>query len=226
MLFYLTTVNLAQVLYEDAPMLKGGETDKQVQSVVKAWSHSNFLCKNCIINSLDNTLYSVYSPIRTTTKLWESLEKKYKTQDVGLKKLVIAIFLEFKMINSKVVISQVQVLQIILHEIQVENMVLSESFQVTSIIKKFPPYQKDFKNYLKHKHKEMGLENLIVRLRIEEDNRICDKKSGKLPIESKLNIVEQKIGKKMKYYSEGLNQGKGKFKKFNGKCYVCNKQGH
>ena len=117
MLFYLTTVNLAQVLYEDAPMLKGGETNKQVQSVVKAWSHSNFLCKNYIINSLDNTLYSVYSLIRTTMKLWESLEKKYKTEDVGLKKLVIDRFLEFKMINSKVVISQVQVLQIILHEI-------------------------------------------------------------------------------------------------------------
>ena len=29
-LFYLTTLNLARVLYEDAPMLKEGEIDKQV----------------------------------------------------------------------------------------------------------------------------------------------------------------------------------------------------
>lgn len=64
-LFYLTTLNLAWVLYEDASMLKEGETDKQVQTTVEAWNHSDFLCKNYIVNSLDNTLYSVYSPIRT-----------------------------------------------------------------------------------------------------------------------------------------------------------------
>ena len=79
---------------------------------------------------------------------------------------------------------------------------------------------------MKHKHKEMGLDDLIVRLRIEEDNRIFDKKSGKLPIESKANLVEQKTSKKMKYFGEGPNQGKSKFKKFNEKCYRCNKQSH
>ena len=49
-------------------------------------------------------------------------------------------------------------------------MVLSESFQVAEIIEKLPPSWNEFKNYLKHKRKEMGLEDLIVRLRIEEDN--------------------------------------------------------
>ena len=46
---------------------------------------------------------------------------------------------------------------------------LSESFQVAAIIEKLPPSWKYFKNYLKHKRKEMRLEDLIVRLRIEED---------------------------------------------------------
>ena len=46
-------------------------------------------------------------------------------------------------------------------------MVLSKSFQVVAIIEKLPPSWKDFKNYLKHKCKEMGLEDLNVRLRIE-----------------------------------------------------------
>ena len=35
MSFYLTTMNLAQVLYDDVPMSKKGETDKQVQAVVE-----------------------------------------------------------------------------------------------------------------------------------------------------------------------------------------------
>ena len=80
-------------------------------------------------------------------------------------------FLDFKMVDSRTVISQVQEIQVILHEIQAEWMILSETFQVAAIIEKLPPRWKDFKNYLKHKRKEMNLEELIVRLRIEEDNK-------------------------------------------------------
>ena len=58
----------------------------------------------------------------------------------------------------------------ILHEIHVEGMTLSESFQVATIIEKLPPGWSNFKNYLKHKRKEMNVEELVVRLRIEEDN--------------------------------------------------------
>ena len=66
----------------------------------------------------------------------------------------------------------------ILHEIHAKGMVLSESFQVAAIIEKLPPNSKDLKNYSKHKRKEMKLEDLIVRLRIEEDNRVSEKKIG------------------------------------------------
>ena len=85
-----------------------------------------------------------------------------------MKKFVVGRFLDYKMVDSKTIISQVQDLQVILHEIHVEGMVLSESFQVAAIIEKLPPNLKDFKNYLKHKRKEMKLEDLIVRLRRRE----------------------------------------------------------
>ena len=93
----------------------------------------------------------MYSPIPIAKELWEYLEKKYKTEDAGLKKFVVGKFLEYKMVDSKTLMSQVQELQIILHEIHAEKMVLSESFQVSAIIKKLPPSWKEFKNYLKHK---------------------------------------------------------------------------
>ncbi|KAL0295398.1 UNVERIFIED_CONTAM: hypothetical protein Sangu_2509900 [Sesamum angustifolium] len=70
-------------------------------------------------------------------------------------------------------------------------MKLSESFQVAAIIEKLPPLLNDFKNYLKHKRKEMGLEDLIVRLRIEKDNRLSEMKFEKLQIEAKANLMEQ-----------------------------------
>jgi hypothetical protein len=43
---------------------------------------------------------------------------------------------------------------------------------VTVIIEKLPTSWKEFKNYLKYRHEEMKFENLIVRLRIGEDNSI------------------------------------------------------
>ena len=72
----------------------------------------------------------------------------------------------------------------------------------------------------------MGLEDLIVRLKIEKDNRVSEKKVGKHPMESKANLVELKANKKIKHFGEGLSQGKNQYKKFAGKCYICNKQGH
>ena len=108
------------------------------------------------------------------------MDKKYKTEDAGLKKFVVGKFLDYKMLDSKTVINQVQDLQVILHDMHVEGMSLSESFQVVAIIEKLPPLWKELKNYLKNKQKEMRLEDLIVRLRIEEDNRASEKKAGKV----------------------------------------------
>ncbi|KAK3035210.1 hypothetical protein RJ639_034598 [Escallonia herrerae] len=160
-----------------------------------AWKHSDFLCKNYILNGLDNALYNVYSPMVNAKALWESLERKYKTEDAGSKKFVVGKFLDFKMVDSKTVISQVQEFQLILHDIHAEGMVLGESFQVAALIEKLPPTWKDFKNYLKHKRKEMKLEDLIVRLRIEEDNRQSEKKAGNYHQEAKANVVEQAIAR-------------------------------
>ena len=85
MLFYLTTLNLARFLREDAPTLKEDESDAQVVAAVDAWKHADFLCRNYILYGLDNTLYNVYSPIKTAKTLWDSLDRKYKTEDAVTK---------------------------------------------------------------------------------------------------------------------------------------------
>ncbi|KAK3038255.1 hypothetical protein RJ639_030864 [Escallonia herrerae] len=159
--------------------------------LVDGWKHSDFLCKNYILNRLDNALYNVYSPMINVKALWESLERKYKTEDAGSKKFVVGKFLDFKMVDSKTVISQVQEFQLILHDIHAEGMVLGESFQVAALIKKLSLTWKDFMNYLKHKRKGMKLEDLIVRLRIEEDNRQSEKNANNCHQEVKANMVEQ-----------------------------------
>ncbi|KAL0285290.1 UNVERIFIED_CONTAM: hypothetical protein Sangu_2786800 [Sesamum angustifolium] len=191
MLFYLTTLNLARFLSEEAPVVSEGESDTQKRAAIDAWGHGDFLCRNYILNGLSDMLYNVYSSATTARALWVSLEKKYQTEDVGLKKFIVEKFLEFKMVDSKMVMNKVQEFQMILHDLHAEEMKLSESFQVAATIEKLLPLWKDFKNYLKHKRKEMGLDDLIVILRIEEDNHLSEMKSGKLQIEAKANLIEQ-----------------------------------
>nr|GEV19682.1 zinc finger, CCHC-type [Tanacetum cinerariifolium] len=60
---------------------------------------------------------------------------------------------------------------------------------VAAIIEKLPPSWVDFKNYLKHKRKEISVEDLIVRLRIEEDNKLAQKNTY-APNSAKANMVE------------------------------------
>ncbi|KAK3014220.1 hypothetical protein RJ639_008965 [Escallonia herrerae] len=166
MLIYLITLNLARLLQEDAPNL--GENpdrrNRQTVAAVDVWKHSNFLCKNYILNGLDKALYNVYSPIINAKALWEFFERKYKTEDADSKKLIVGKFLDFKMVDSKTVISHVQEFQLILHDIHAEGM---------------------------HKRKEMKLEGLIMRLRIEEDNCQSEKKADNYHQETKANVVEQ-----------------------------------
>lgn len=222
MLFYLTTLNLAKFLKENAPAT--GSTTEAV-AAVDAWHHADFLCKNYILNGLDNVLYNVYSPIKTAKTLWESLDKKYKTEDAGMKKYIISRFLDYKMVDSKTVLSQVEEFQLILHEMNAENLSVGETLQVGCIIEKLPPSWKDFKNYLKHKRKEMDLEGLIVRLRVEEDNRVSDKKSVASSMVFKAHVVEDGPKNKKRKHS-GQSSQQGNSKKFKGKCFKCNKTGH
>lgn len=46
--------------------------------------------------------------VKIAKELWEFLEKKYKTDDARTKKFIIGGFLDFKMVDSKIMIEQVK----------------------------------------------------------------------------------------------------------------------
>ncbi|KAI3728850.1 hypothetical protein L6452_17494 [Arctium lappa] len=202
MFFYLTNLNLARFLTETAPQIGGGEADAQSVNAVEAWKHSEFLCCNYVLNGLAGPLYNVYYKVTTAKELWESLDWKYKTGDARTKKHVVARFLDFKMIDSKTVMTQVQDLQVIVHDIFAEGMTISETFQVATMIEKLPPGWIDFKNYLKHKRNEMSVEKLVVRLRQSSKTKAkkTDKGKGKT---KKLGPQRGAFKKKFKCYNCG-----------------------
>ncbi|GJW75143.1 pol polyprotein [Tanacetum coccineum] len=149
-------------------------------------------------------------------------------------------FLDYKMVDSKSVVSQVQVL---LHDIHAEGMTLSETFQVAAIIEKLPPSWVEFKNYLKHKRKEMSVEDLVVRLRIEEDNKLAQERllihlnfcQGNMVSMQVPAQVNSKGNKKDKKKNDKKGKGKSEYlapkagivkQKFQGTCYNCDQPGH
>ncbi|GJR38490.1 pol polyprotein [Tanacetum coccineum] len=119
MFFYLTTLGLARFLKETAPQVEppaeGQSSNAQAVQAVEAWKHSDFLCHNYVLNGLIDPLYNVYCKTTTAKELWESLERKYKTEDAGSRSASFA------------------------HDIHAEGMTLSETFQVAAIIEKLPP---------------------------------------------------------------------------------------
>ncbi|KAM3222053.1 hypothetical protein P3L10_021323 [Capsicum annuum] len=123
---YLTTLCLQRFTFEEAPKVPEETSDQKRFVIVEAWKHSDFLCKNYILNGLQDELYNVYNEIKTTKELWGggggAPEKKYKIEDAGTKKFFVARFLEFKMIDSKYVVSQVQELQVIIHDLLTEEL--------------------------------------------------------------------------------------------------------
>ncbi|XP_017618041.1 uncharacterized protein LOC108462628 [Gossypium arboreum] len=227
-------LNLNKILKDDPPTVKEGEEDEVTAfTTVEAWKHFDFLCRNYILNGLSDALYKVYSVKKITKGLWTSLDHKYKAEDVGAKNFLVAKFLNFVMIDSKLVVNQVHELQLIIHVILAEGMMISESFQVEAIIEKLPLAWNDFKNYLKYKRKEMSVEDLIVRLRIQEDNRGTKKRLSKAANSNsaRANIVEVnkdfKEGKQPENGSKlGPKGGISKKQKFQGKCFNCNKMGY
>ncbi|GJS78049.1 pol polyprotein [Tanacetum coccineum] len=221
MFFYLTTLGLARFLKETAPQVEppaeGQSSNAQAVQAVEAWKHSDFLCHNYVLNGLIDPLYNVYCKTTTAKELWESLERKYKTEDAGTKKFVVAQFLDYKMVDSKNVISQVQDLQVLLHDIHAEGMTLSETFQVAAIIEKLPPSWRT----------TSWLRKTLIQ-----------------PVLAKANMVEH-VGSSSRFNSKGnkkdkkKNDKKGKGKseylapkagivkqKFQRTCYNCDQPGH
>ncbi|KAJ9567059.1 hypothetical protein OSB04_003025 [Centaurea solstitialis] len=146
--------------------------------------------------------------------LLDALYNNYKTEDEGSNKFMVDRFLEFKITDSRTVINQVQELQVMLNDIHTEGMI----------------------NYLKHKRKEMGIEDLIIRLRIEDDNKIAQ---GYGSNSIKANVVEHNQASRInkgkftrgkdsmndRWFNLGPKGGVFK-RKFQGNCYNYDKLGH
>nr|XP_010317483.1 uncharacterized protein LOC104646105 [Solanum lycopersicum] len=136
---------------------------------------------------------------------------------------------------------QVHKYQNLIGDVLNADMKICEIFQVNILLEKYPPSWSDYRNQLKHKKKNLNLQELISHMRIEEANHLKDNMEKLSLNSSKANLVEssgtvvkdrfkgkqEKVSKKefMKKKIQ-FNKPKSQIQKFKGSCVVCGKVGH
>ncbi|KAA0048396.1 ty1-copia retrotransposon protein [Cucumis melo var. makuwa] len=116
-------------------------------------------------------------------------------------------------------------------------MKMCEILQANVLLEKSPPSWNDYRNHLKHKKKDLKLQELISHMRTEEANRLKDNLASKNLNSVNANLVKSSIvnSDRTKHDKEhkGKNSEKRQFKaprrqikKKKLVCYVCGKEGH
>ncbi|KAK3033130.1 hypothetical protein RJ639_036489 [Escallonia herrerae] len=181
MYFFLATLKIAFVLTIPKPIVDEATDEAIKQTAMKQkqrWEDDDTYCKGYILGGLSDTLYDVYEikyANSTAKELWDDLESKYKTKDAGNKKFLISKLFDFRMENSKFVITQIHELQMIMNLIISEGHSLDESFQVSTIISKLPLAWKECRKELKQKKNAMTMQELVKYIQVEENSRNLDR---------------------------------------------------
>ncbi|KAL0307452.1 UNVERIFIED_CONTAM: hypothetical protein Scaly_2982300 [Sesamum calycinum] len=141
------------------------------------------------------------------------------------------------MIDEKPIMDQINEYENLMADVFCEGMKMCEILQANVLLEKFPPTWSEYQNHLKHKKRDLTLQELISHMRTKEANRLKDKDIPLSFLCVKANLVESAGSKDRFHQNKGKkfqknNQHKS-FKAPNGKiqknkqvCYCCGKPGH
>ncbi|GAA0141407.1 hypothetical protein LIER_02556 [Lithospermum erythrorhizon] len=171
---------------------------KNEDDVVK-YEKDNKTVRYHILNHMVDNLFDLFMIHKSTKVIWEALEKKYRlmmlvrrnmlwengylggsieeiwADDANKKKYVVGKWLEFKMVDGKPIMYQVHEFENLCTDVTNEGIKLDEVFPANILLEKFPPFWSEYRNRLKHKKRDMPLQELISHMRSEEANRLKDK---------------------------------------------------
>ena len=110
-------------------------------------------------------------------------------KNAGTQKYAIGNFKIFQMTEDRDVSSQIHDYHLLINDLAIEDIKLPEPFVAGYLVETFPESWKDYKNNMKHKRKQMSLEDVIIYIKIEEQNRNRDNAEKVKDLSSKANVV-------------------------------------
>ncbi|KAL0712452.1 hypothetical protein Bca4012_019430 [Brassica carinata] len=163
---FLKQLNLSYVLSEPCPVVTN---ISQADSAGKNWLKDDYLCYTHLLNSLSDHLYQQYSKkFKHARELWEELKWVYQCEESNSKRSQVRKYIEFKMVEERPVLDQVQDFNKIADSIVSAGMFLDETFHVSTIISKFPPSWRRFSTRLMEEE-FLPVWMLMERVKAEEE---------------------------------------------------------
>nr|XP_016442718.1 PREDICTED: uncharacterized protein LOC107768129 [Nicotiana tabacum] len=134
-----------------------------------------------LLNHMTNPLFDLFINYKSAKVIWDNLEKKYGANNMGKKKYVVEKWIKFQIVDDKPIMEQIHEYENLTVDVLNEGMEMCEILQVNVLcLEKFPPSWSDYRNQLKHKKKNLTLQELISQMRTEEANRLKDEESEPL----------------------------------------------
>ena len=141
------------------------------------------------MNHMTNPLFYLFVTFRSTKITWEKLEVMYEADGARKKKYVVGKRLRFHFTDDKPIMEQVHVFKNLCAEMVSENMKMCEIIHANVLIEKFSPSWSNYRCQLRHKKKDLTLQELISHMTTEEANPLKDIMDS-LPLNySKANLV-------------------------------------
>ncbi|GAV87683.1 UBN2_2 domain-containing protein [Cephalotus follicularis] len=151
---------------------------KRVNQQRKKHEEDELLCRGHILNTLSDRLFNLFTGMKSTKEIWDVLEFKYRAEEQGTNKYLIAKYFYFKFVDTKPLLEQEHELQMIVNKIHALKIEIPETFQVGAIIAKLPSSWKDYGKKFMHKSEDITLEHIQKHLGIEEELRLHDNKNS------------------------------------------------
>ncbi|CAH8267306.1 unnamed protein product [Arabidopsis lyrata] len=158
---FLKQMKLAYVLSEPYPGTGSGSSQD--------WLRDDYLCHNHLMKSLSDDLYRQYlKKFKHAKELWDELKWVYHREEYSSKRTLVRKYIEFKMVEERPVLEQVQDFIKIADSIVGAGMLLDETFHVSTIISKFPSSWRGFVTRLMEEE-FLPVSMLIERVKAEEE---------------------------------------------------------
>ncbi|KAK4388087.1 hypothetical protein Sango_2415300 [Sesamum angolense] len=220
LLIFFEQLEVDYVLFTDPPEFTTQTTDTSTAIITTSQTDSsrredelkakyekdNRTVRGHLLNYMTNTLFDLFVNHKSARTIWNTLESRYGGDDAGRKKYVVGKWLQFQIVDGKSIMDQVHEYENIVADVLNEDMKMCEILQANVLLEKFPPSWNDYRNHLKHKKRDLTLQELISHMRTEEANRLKDKEISNSSLSIKANLVEPSESSKDKFQRKGASK--------------------
>ncbi|KAE8654544.1 ornithine aminotransferase [Hibiscus syriacus] len=157
----------------DADAVLNDDALATTAAVVATYEKDNKTVRGHLLNHMSNKLFDMFLRERSAKTIWDTLDKKYGADDAGIKKYFVGKWLKFQMTEDKPIMDQVHDYENLVADIIAEGMQMCEVLQANVLIEKLPKSWSNYRNSLKHKKREISLEELSGKAKPEGNTLKC-----------------------------------------------------